>query len=110
MVGIDIVNFPNTVLIVDDEPIVVQVLQRVLPKQGLRVTSVSNAEEATDVLQRENFGCMLEDKNLPGRDGLALISEVRTLLPHRACNVMTTYASTASAVGGVRLAPPTSRR
>ncbi|TMA12647.1 MAG: response regulator, partial [Deltaproteobacteria bacterium] len=67
MVGIDIVNFPNTVLIVDDEPIVVQVLQRVLPRQGLRVTSVSNAEEATDVLQRENFGCMLVDKNLPGR-------------------------------------------
>src|SRR5436305_3026658 len=103
MVGIDIVNFPNTVLIVDDEPIVVQVLQRVLPRQGLRVTSVSNAEEATDVLQRENFGCMLVDKNLPGRDGLALISEVRKLLPHCACIVMTAYASTASAVEALRL-------
>jgi len=62
MVGIDIVNFPNTVLIVDDEPIVVQVLQRVLPRQGLRVTSVSNAEEATDVLQRENFACASPSK------------------------------------------------
>ena len=103
MVGIDIVNFPNTVLIVDDEPIVVQVLQRVLPRQGLRVTSVSNAEEATDVLQRENFGCMLVDKNLPGRDGLALISEVRKQQPHCACIVMTAYASTASAVEALRL-------
>ncbi|TMB26921.1 MAG: response regulator [Deltaproteobacteria bacterium] len=103
MVGIDIVNFPNTVLIVDDEPIVVQVLQRVLPRQGLRVTSVSNAEEATDVLQRENFGCMLVDKNLPGKDGLVLISEVRKLQPHCACIVMTAYASTASAVEALRL-------
>jgi len=103
MVGIDIVNFPNTVLIVDDEPIVVQVLQRVLPRQGLRVTSVSNAEEATDVLRRENFGCMLADKNLPGKDGLALISEVRKQQPHCACIVMTAYASTASAVEALRL-------
>jgi FixJ family two-component response regulator len=103
MVGIDIVNFPNTVLIVDDEPIVVQVLQRVLPRQGLRVVSVSNAEEATDVLRRENFGCMLVDKNLPGKDGLALISEARKLQPHCACIVMTAYASTASAVEALRL-------
>jgi FixJ family two-component response regulator len=103
MVGIEIVNFPNTVLVVDDEPVVVQVLQRVLPKQGLRVISVSNAEEALGVLQRENFGCMLADKNLPGKDGLTLVAAVRKLQPHCACIVMTAYASTSSAVEALRL-------
>src|ERR671927_2022622 len=103
MIGIEIVNFPNTVLIVDDEPVVAQVLKRVLPRQALRVTCVSNADEALDVMQRETFGCMLADKNLPGKDGLALIAEVRKLQPHCACIVMTAYASTSSAVEALRL-------
>jgi FixJ family two-component response regulator len=103
MIGIEIVNFPNTVLIVDDEAIIQQVLQRVLPRQGLRVICVSNADEATDVLQREIFGCILVDKNLPGKDGLELIAEVRKLQPHCACIVMTAYASTSSAVDALRL-------
>jgi DNA-binding NtrC family response regulator len=101
--GIEKVDFPDTVLVVDDEPVVLEVLERVLPLQGLSVVSVATAEQGSDLLRRQRFGCLLADKNLPGKDGLALIAEAREVQPHCARIVMTAYASTASAVEALRL-------
>jgi DNA-binding NtrC family response regulator len=101
--GLEKVDFPDTVLVVDDEPIVVDVLQRILPMRGLTAVSVGDAEQASDLLRKRRFGCLLADKNLPARDGLSLIAEARELQPHCARILMTAYASTSSAVEALRL-------
>jgi FixJ family two-component response regulator len=101
--GIEKVDFPDTVLVVDDEAVVLEVLERVLPLQGLAVVSVGTAEQASELLKRQRFGCLLTDKNLPGKDGLSLIAEAREVQPHCARIVMTAYASTSSAVEALRL-------
>lgn len=103
MVGIEVPDFPRRVLLVDDEPIVLEVLTRALALQGIEVTAVTTAEQALALLNQEGFGCLLADKNLPGMDGVALIAEVRALQPHCACMVITAYASTSSAVQALRL-------
>jgi FixJ family two-component response regulator len=97
------VDFPDTVLVVDDEAIVVDVLERILPMRGLSVVSVGSAEQASDLMKKRRFGCLLADKNLPGKDGMALIAEARQVQPHCARIVMTAYASTSSAVEALRL-------
>jgi DNA-binding NtrC family response regulator len=98
-----VTNFPNTVLVVDDEPVVTQVLAKILQIKGLTVKVAVSAEAAMEALRAESFGCLLTDKNLPGKDGLELIALVRKVQPHCACIVITGYASTHSAIEALRM-------
>jgi CheY-like chemotaxis protein len=95
--------FSSTVLVVDDEPVVLDLFTRVLGNRGMTVRTARNAEEAFALIEHEGFGCVLADKNLPGLDGIELIRRVRQVQPYCACIVMTGYASTASAVEALRL-------
>ena len=93
----------SSVLVIDDEPVVLDVFQRVLGEKGLSTRLARNAEEALAFIEREQFGCVLADKNLPGLDGIEIVRRVRQSQPHCACIVMTAYASTESAVEALRL-------
>ncbi|HEX4386342.1 MAG TPA: response regulator [Myxococcales bacterium] len=103
MTRMEIINFPDTVLVVDDEPIVLQICSRILPSFGMQVVTAKTAEEAFEHLHDEGFGCVLTDKNLPGADGVEVLRETRRLQPHAACIMMTGYSSVDSAVEALRL-------
>ncbi len=94
---------PKSVLVVDDEQVVLDVLKIALKKGGYPVTCVTNAEEAFVALGKEHFGAVLTDKNLPGKNGLEIIKEARRLYPYCACLVMTGYPTTESVVESMRL-------
>jgi CheY-like chemotaxis protein len=94
---------PASVLVIDDEPVVLDLFQRVLGEKGLVIRLARNAEEALALIEREEFGCVLADKNLPGLDGIEIVRRVRQSQPYCACIVMTAYASTESAVEALRL-------
>jgi CheY-like chemotaxis protein len=96
-------GFPSSVLVIDDEPVVLDLFQRVLAEKGLVIRTAKNADEALAILEREGFGCVLADKNLPGLDGIEIVRRVRQSQPYCACIVMTAYASTESAVEALRL-------
>lgn len=94
---------PDTVLLVDDEPIVLDVLTQALAKKELTVTAATRVSEAAELLRTRTFGCMLVDKNLPDGDGIGLIRLARELQPYCACIVMTGYPNVASIVEALRL-------
>ena len=96
-------QMPSSVLVVDDEPIVLQVFSRVLSEKGLRTRTASNAEEALKLLDEGGIACVLADKNMPGMDGIEMIRRVREAQPHCAFIVMTGYASTESVIEALRL-------
>jgi CheY-like chemotaxis protein len=96
-------QMPSSVLVVDDEPIVLQVFSRVLSEKGLRTRTASNAEEALKLLEEGGIACVLADKNMPGMDGIEMLRRVREAQPHCAFIVMTGYASTESAIEALRL-------
>src|SRR3979490_998400 len=96
-------SFPASVLVIDDEPVVLDLFQRLLPAKGFTIRTAKNADEAFDLLSREGFGCGLGDKNLPGLDGIEIVRRVRVSQPYCACIVMTAYASTESAVQALPL-------
>src|SRR3989440_3029091 len=93
----------SSVLVIDDEPVVLDVFQRVLGEKGLSTRLARNGEEALALIEREGFGCVLADKNLPGMDGIEIVRRIRQSQPNCACIVMTAYASTESAVEALRL-------
>jgi CheY-like chemotaxis protein len=95
--------FPSSVLVVDDEPVVLELFSRLLGEKGFPTRTAATADEALRLVQDEQFACVLADKNLPGMDGIDLVRNVRRAQPHCACIIMTGYASMESAVEALRL-------
>jgi YesN/AraC family two-component response regulator len=94
---------PRTVLVVDDEAGVRELLTRLLDKKKIPVRSASTGEEALQLVEKESFGCLITDKNLPGMSGVDLIRKARTQQPFCACLLMTAYASMESVLEAMRL-------
>lgn len=68
------------ILIVDDEPVIIQVISRQLKDKGCVVRSAGSAEDAI-LLARENlFDLILLDMNLPGASGFSVINVLKSLI------------------------------
>ncbi len=51
----------NSILIVDDEPGIRETLQDVLKDEGFSVQTATSGEACLEIIQRENFACILLD-------------------------------------------------
>ncbi|MEW6250794.1 MAG: HD domain-containing phosphohydrolase [Planctomycetota bacterium] len=70
----------SRILLVDDEPKVLRALERVLSSDAgdWDVRTAGGAAEALTCLGQTDFDAIVTDVNMPGRDGLALLAEVRS--------------------------------
>jgi EAL domain-containing protein (putative c-di-GMP-specific phosphodiesterase class I) len=67
----------GSVLLVDDEALLVRAYKRLLESRGFQVQTASNGEAAAAILAERRFSVILSDISMPGMDGLALLREVR---------------------------------
>jgi DNA-binding response OmpR family regulator len=67
----------STVLVVDDEPIVRDVVVRYLEQEGYRTLQAADGDAARSLLERETPSLVVLDLMLPGTDGLALCRWIR---------------------------------
>jgi phosphate regulon transcriptional regulator PhoB len=65
------------ILIVDDEPDIVDLVSYNLKKDGFRVTTASGGEEALDKIRRGAFDLVVLDLMLPGLQGVELCRIIR---------------------------------
>ncbi len=68
----------KTVLVVDDEPIVREVVVRYLEREGFRTLEAADGERARQLVERESPHLVVLDLMLPGMDGLALCRWIRS--------------------------------
>ena len=66
-----------SLLVVDDEPAVLKVTQKILERRGYRVIACHTGEEALAWLDREDFDVVVSDVQMPGMGGLGLLRAVR---------------------------------
>ncbi|MEO5926006.1 MAG: response regulator [Bryobacteraceae bacterium] len=66
-------------LIVDDEPTLLQLLKRYLERQGYEVVTSATAEQALTVFEvdPQRFDMVITDLTLPGMNGAALLEKMR---------------------------------
>lgn len=69
----------TNLLIIEDEPITRSQLSAHFEKEGYQVTAKDNAEGVEDLISEQNIDVCLIDINLPGKDGLTLTRELRTI-------------------------------
>jgi CheY-like chemotaxis protein len=72
---------PPSILVVDDEPEMLDILRQVLAAAGYRVVTAGNGREASAELAREKFDLVLTDLLMPERDGTEVIGELRSKHP-----------------------------
>jgi DNA-binding response OmpR family regulator len=68
----------TTVLVVDDEPIVREVVVRYLQREGYRTLEAGDGDQARELLEHDSPSLVVLDVMLPGTDGLALCRWIRT--------------------------------
>jgi CheY-like chemotaxis protein len=65
-------------LVVDDDPFVLEMLVIVLEEEGYAVEAAGNGGDALEAFGRHpDIGLVLTDMNMPGMDGLELTREIR---------------------------------
>lgn len=74
---------PVTVLIVDDEPDLCEMLAFEFSTHGYRVFSAGDGQEAKRILEGEDVSLLMTDVRMPLCDGLELLSWVKTRDVHR---------------------------
>ena len=68
----------GTVLVVDDEPIVREVVVRYLERDGFRTVETGDGDEARALVEQTNPSLVVLDVMLPGTDGLELCRWIRS--------------------------------
>lgn len=93
----------DSILVVDDEAIVLDVLKVALKKAGFTVFTASRMVDGLALAKGQKFSCALIDKNLPDGSGLDLIKQIRAKHPDCTCLVMTAYPNADSILEALKL-------
>jgi len=93
----------TTIHVIDDEPIIHEVLGELLTSEGYEVEISSSGEEALDKYSTQSFGLVLLDLLMPGMDGIEVLKKIRKIEPHAVIIIITAYASVESAISAMKM-------
>jgi CheY-like chemotaxis protein/glycine cleavage system H lipoate-binding protein len=86
------------ILAVDDEPVILDALRKILVLEGCSVDTVESGPEALGLVQRNDYDFVFTDLKMPGMDGAEVVKGVKHLRPDVDVVVITGYATVESAV------------
>lgn len=93
------------ILLVDDEKDFAVGLARLLGRQypDERIAAVHSGEDALDALQKNTFGLMLTDLNMPGMGGAELLRRAKDIQPDLSVVMLTAFGTVETAVDALKV-------
>lgn len=91
-------NIKGKVLIVDDAPDTLEIIQKLLHYEGYDVVMASTGEEGVRKAEEEKPDVVLMDINLPGIDGTEALRRIRMLNPLQCVIMLTAFATVDNAI------------
>lgn len=67
------------VLLIEDEPNIIEAIRFLLTREGWRVEAHSNGADAVDLVRRARPDLVILDMMLPGKSGMDILRELRAL-------------------------------
>jgi two-component system, NtrC family, response regulator PilR len=94
---------PPLLLLVDDEPGILDVLGRFARRAGFEVIACSGGREAIAEIQTRRVDLVMVDLRMPGVGGLDVLRAIRDTDPNCQAVLMTGYATLDTAVEAIKL-------
>jgi two-component system, NtrC family, response regulator PilR len=88
----------STILVVDDEPDIIEVLEIVLLDEGLEVLKSTSGREALAILRKNEVDVVISDIKMPDFSGVELLREAKQIAPDTIFIMITAFASTETAI------------
>jgi DNA-binding NtrC family response regulator len=91
------------ILLIDDEPRMLSLLNTILKGEGYTLTPVQDGSKVPDLLNTESFDLMITDIRMTPIDGLELLKIARQVRPSMPVIILTAYGSVETAIEAMKL-------
>ena len=91
-------NEQYQILLVEDEPVVVDSASRILGSEGFQVDAVADVNAAIEKLQQTRYRLAISDLMLPNLSGIELVEKVKKIDPEIPVIIITGYANLENAI------------
>ena len=92
----------GTVLVVDDEEVMREVLEALLQREGYEVRLAVNGMEGLELARSQSFDAAIVDVMMPGMDGMAVLAELRGMDEDLPVIIVTAFGSIESATSAMK--------
>jgi DNA-binding NtrC family response regulator len=92
----------QSVLVVDDDTAMRQMLVSLFRERGFEVAEAPSAAVALEKLREADYGVVLSDIKMPGKTGIEMVGDLHRLRPETPVILMTAFGSIDSAVEAMR--------
>lgn len=92
----------HKILVVDDERDICKALEFLLSREGYRVATTFNGQDALKKIESEEFDLVITDLKMEGIDGMQVLERSLKMNPSLTVVIMTAFASVESAVEAMK--------
>lgn len=92
----------DTILIIDDEPELRNLLVKLLSLEGYKIQSAADGKSGLELAQREDFVTVVTDVRLPDVNGIDLIQEIKKINYFTEVIVLTAYGTIEDGVRAIK--------
>ncbi len=83
-----------TILVVDDEAMIRNLLEKILAKEGYKILLAKDGQEALDIISTKKVDIVISDMKMPRMNGLDLLKALKRDRPEIGVVIMTGYGDT----------------
>ena len=92
----------GSILVVDDEEIMREILETLLTREGYQVRLAATAAEGLELARSMPFDAAIVDVMMPGMDGVTALDEIRKIDDDLPVLMITAYASVENAIAAMK--------
>jgi two-component system response regulator PilR (NtrC family) len=92
----------GSILVVDDEDIMREILDALLTRDGYEVRLAATGEEGLELARNHSFDAVVVDVMMPGLDGIAVLEELKKLDDELPVLMITAFASVETAISAMK--------
>ncbi len=81
------------ILLIDDDPIILEVIAEILGTNGYEVVTASSGESGVKKLESNHYDLILTDLVMPDVDGMEVLEHAEAKLPKTMCIILTGYGT-----------------
>ena len=98
----DLTKIRRRVLLVDDDPAILDILTQYMKIIGLEAVSAQSGEAALKIFNKDEFDIVVSDIKMANMDGLALLGEIKKIDPGVLFIIITGYPSIESVLEAMK--------